>query len=131
MLGAVAHSAKLHLGRTRRDTDNHTERRREEAASGVNHLDKAAHHLFASSKVGNHSITEWANSADVVVSLLIHHLCLRTDSNHFVGATVEGYHRRLVNNDLVVADDNGVGSAKVHRNVLYERKKSHLMNFEL
>ena len=120
MFCAVAHGAQFNLCRTRRNADYHTQRRGEEAAARVYHFDESAHHLFASGEVGYDSIAEWANGSDVVVSLLIHHLCLRADSNHFVCATVECHYRRFINNNLVVADDDGVGSAEVHRNFLSE-----------
>src|SRR3712207_8736984 len=57
---------------------------------------------------------------------LIHHLGLLPHGNHFVGATVKSYNGWFVYYYLVIADDDSVGRAKVHRYFLYKRKKSHL-----
>ena len=91
----------------------------------VYHLDKTAHHLLASGEVSDHTVAKRADSADIVVSLLIHALCSVAHCYHLIGATVKSYDRRFVHHNLVIADDNGVGSAKVHCYFLYEREKSH------
>ena len=88
MLGRVANSSQFNLGAARWHTDNHSQGRREEAAARMYHLDKSAHHLLASSKVGYHAIAQWSDGAYVVVCLLIHHLGLLANSNHLVCAAV-------------------------------------------
>ena len=86
----------------------------------MNHLDETAHHLLTSSEVGNNAIAQRTDGAYVVVRLLIHHLRLCTNGNHLVGAAVESNNRRLVHHNFVIADDDGVGGAKVHCYLLYE-----------
>ena len=86
----------------------------------MSHLDKAAHHLFAGREVGNYTVAKRTDGANVVVRLLIHHLSLVSYSDHLVCATVKSNNRWLVDHDLVIADDDGVGSSQVHRNFLNE-----------
>ncbi len=93
----------------------------------MNHLDQATHHLLASREVGNDSIAQGANGADIVVCLLIHHLGFLAHGNHLVGAAVQSHNRRLVNNNLIITDDDGVGGAEIHCNLLNKRKKSHVL----
>ena len=84
----------------------------------MNHLDESLHHEFASLEVGNHAVAQWARSANVLMSFLIHHLSLTADGNHLVGATIKGNDLRLVNHNLTIADDDCVGRSKVHCNFL-------------
>ena len=92
----------------------------------MNHLDQSAHHLLAGREVGYHAVAQRTYGAYVVVCLLIHHLCLLAHGNHLVGAAVQGHHRRLVDHNLVVADDNCIGCAKIHGQLLSETKKTHI-----
>ena len=89
------------------------------------HLDESAHHLLAGREVGNNAVAQRADSADIVVRFLIHHLCLLTHGNHLVGTTVKGYDRRFVNHNLIITDNDGVGRTKVHCYLLDKTKESH------
>ena len=92
----------------------------------MNHLYQSAHHLLASSKVGNNAIAQWSYGAYVLVRFLIHQLRTFANGNHFVRSAVERNDRRFVYHNLVIADNDGIGRSKVHRNLLHERKKSHV-----
>lgn len=120
MLSRVADSTKLHFCGTGRYADDHAQRRREQTGACVYHLDQATHHLLTSCEVSDHAVTEWADRAYVVVCFFVHHLSLLTDGDHLVSATVKSHYRWLVNNNLIITDDNGVGSAKVHGDFLNE-----------
>ena len=125
MFGRVAYGTQLNLRRTRGNADDHAQRGREQSRTGMYHLNQSTHHLLTGREVGNYTIAQWADGTDVVVRLFIHHLCLLANGNHLVGTTVEGNNRRLVNNDLVITDNNRVGRAKVHGNLLDKTEKSH------
>ena len=125
MLGRVANGTQLNLGRAGGDANHHPQRGREQPRTGVYHLDQAAHHLLAGREVGYHAVAQRTDGTYVVMRLFIHHLCLLADGNHLVGTAVEGYNRRLVNHDLVITDNNRVGRAKVHSNLLDKTKESH------
>ena len=114
MLCRVANRAELHLGAARRHTNHHAQRRREDTAARVDHLDKATDHLLASREVGDHAIAERADRADVGMLLLVHHLRLATDGNHLAAPSVQGHNGRLVHRDLIIADNDGVGRSQVH-----------------
>ena len=80
----------------------------------MNHLNQSTHHLLTSSKVGNHAITQWSDSTDIIMSLLVHHLSLLAHSNHLVGAAVKGYNRRFIHYNLIITDNDGIGCTQVH-----------------
>ena len=125
MLSRVAYSTQLNLGRTRRHTYHHSQRGREQATTGVYHLDQSAHHLLTGREVGDHTVAQRTDSTNVLMCLLIHHLRLVTDGNHLVGTAIQSHDRRLIDHDLVIADDDRVGRSQVHGNLLHKTKKSH------
>ena len=115
----VANSSKLNFSTSRRHSDNHSKRWREEATPCMNLLNKAAHHLFASCKVCNNTITQWPNGTNVLVCFLIHQLRFFSNGYHFISTSVKRHHRRLIDYNFIVTDNNSVGSAKVHCNALH------------
>ena len=119
MLSRVANGPKLNFGASRRHSDNHSKRRREDATPCMNLLNKAAHHLFASCKVCNNTITQRPNGTNILVCFLIHQLRLFPNGYHLVCASVKRNHRWLVDHNFIVTDNNSVGSAKVHCNALH------------
>lgn len=92
MLCRVTNSTKLNLRTTRRHSDNHTERRREQMTTGIHLFDKATHHLFTSIEISNYTVTERTDGTYIFVSFLMHHLCLLTHGNHLISTTVQSYH---------------------------------------
>ena len=91
----------------------------------MHHLDQTAHHLLTGREVGNHTVTKGTDGTDIIVRLLIHHLRLVTHGDHLVGTTVQRHYRWLIHHDLVIADNDRVGSSQVHCNLLDKTKKSH------
>ena len=122
MLGRVAHGTQLHFSTTRGDTDNHTERRREQTVAIIHHLYQTAYHLLASIEIGNYTVAKRTDGTYVFMGLFVHHLCLITHGNHLIGATVESYHRGLIHHNLTIGCNNGIGSTKVHRYFLRKRE---------
>ena len=57
--------------------------------------------------------------------LLIHHLRLTTNSYHLISAAIKGNNRRLINHNLIITDNDGIGRSQVHCNLLDKTKKSH------
>ena len=84
----------------------------------MHHLDESAHHLLTGREVGNHTVAQGTDGADIVVRFLIHHLGLLANGNHLVGAAVKSYYRGFVHHNLVITDNNGVGRTQVHGNLL-------------
>ena len=114
MLGRVAHGTEFHFGRSGRHTDDHADRGGEEASAGVDHADESAHHLFASVEVGNDAIVERTNHANFFARLFVHQFGALAHSNGLFGVGVEGNDGGLVDHNLAIADDDGVGCAQVH-----------------
>ena len=91
------------------------------------HSNEPSHHLFTCSEVGDDTISQRSYGANVVVSLLIHHLSLRPYGNHFVCTTIKSNDRWLINHNLIITRNDGVGGAKIHCYFLDKRKKSHII----
>ena len=89
MLSGVAHSTQFHFGGAGGHTDDHAERRREDALATMNHLDESTHHLFAGVEVGNDAIAQRTNHACLVARLLIHQFGLLAHGNHLFRLSVE------------------------------------------
>ena len=92
----------------------------------MNHLNQSAHHLLAGGEVGYHPVAQRTDCTDARILFLIHHLGLIAHGNHLVGATVEGHYRGLIDNNLIITDNDGVGGTQIHCNTLNKTKKSHL-----
>ena len=84
----------------------------------MDHLDQSAHHLLAGGEVGDNAVAQRTDGTDIGMFLLVHHLGIASHGNHLVRAAVQSYHRRLVNDDLVITDDNRVRRSQVHSNLL-------------
>ena len=76
---------------------------------GAHLLDHAANHVLGGIKVSNHTVAQGAHGADALMDLAVHLAGAFTHGDGLVGLGVEGDDRRLVNDDAVIMDDNGVG----------------------
>jgi hypothetical protein len=65
-------------------------------------------------EVCDHALTQRTYRAGVGIALFVHLSSLRSDCDHLARAVVKGYDRGLIEDDLVVLDDDGIGSAEVH-----------------
>ena len=127
VLGGVTHGTQLDISTARGHTYHHAQRRGEQAVAAIDHLDESSDHLLAGIEVCYDSVTQRTDGLYVVVHLLIHHLGLVTDGYHLIGYAVKGHDRRLIDDNLVIRDYDGVGSAKIHRYVLCKRKPAHFV----
>ena len=120
MLATVAHGAYLNLGRSGGDTYHHSQRWREPVVLFAYFLNHAANHLLGGVEVGNNAVAQRAYGGNALVHLAVHLAggLAYGDGLHRLG--VEGYHTRLINHNLVVVDDDGVGSSQVDCNFLSE-----------
>ena len=85
MLSRVTDGTELHFGRTRGDTDDHTECGGEKMTAGAHHLDESAHHQLAGVEVGDDTVAQRAYHMYLVVGLLVHELCRRLSSFRYEG----------------------------------------------
>ena len=72
-------------------------------------LDHAANHVLSGVEVGDYTVAQRPHGADALMHLAVHLAGTLTHGDGLVGLGVEGDHRRLVDDDAVVMDDNGVG----------------------
>ena len=122
VLATIADGANLHLGTARRDTYNHADSRREEAALLGNHLYQSADHHLAGLEVGNHTFLQRADGANLLAAAANHLLCLAAYSQTLVISHRDGDHAGLVHNYLILIHDKGVSGAEVYCNFLCKRE---------
>ena len=111
---AIFHSPLLHLGNTRRYSYHHPQCRREESVVEFHHLDKLAKHIFRRLEVSDDTVTQRPNSLDILMGLAMHHHSAFAHSHNLVGVTLDSNNRRLIDDNLVIIDDEGVGGAEVY-----------------
>ena len=114
VLAGVTYGTYLYLGAPRGDTDDHTERWGEPAVATTDHADHATDHVLGSVEVGDHTLAQWTYRTGIGIALFVHLSGLRTHGDHLARTVVEGHDRGLIEDDLVVLDDDGIGCAEVH-----------------
>ena len=125
MLCRVAHGTNLHIGRARRDTDDHFERRREERASGLDFANHATQHHLGSIEVGNHATLQWANGAEVGVGTADVWLRSTSQRLQLSGLNIHRHHRWLIYHNFIVVNNQRIGRSEVNRQLLCQRKNTH------
>ena len=87
-------------------------------------LYKATDHELGCIEVCDHTLAERTDGADAFRFTALHELGFLADCNELV-ITVKCHDRRLVNHNLVVVNDYGVGRAEVDGYFFGQREKSH------
>ena len=131
VLGGVADGADLHFRGAAGDAHDQLQVRGEEAAvPGVDLADETADHHLGRVEVRDHAVAQRTDGADAGVRLLMHELGLLAEGDALVGCIVDGDDGRLVQNDLVVLEDDRVGGAKVHCELLVQETECHIVFFK-
>ena len=87
------------------------------------HLDEATEHLLGGIEVGNDAIAQRTNHTNLVVRLFVHLLGHIAHSNHFFRVAVEGHNGGLIDVNLTIANDDGIGGTEVNGQFLCEGEK--------
>ena len=95
--------------------------------TGVHLLYEAADHHFRCVEVCDNAVTERAYGFDSGVCLLMHELGFLAKCDAFSGLVVNGDDRRLVQGDLVVLEDDGIGRPEVHCQLLRKKVECHIL----
>ena len=128
VFGGVADGADLDFGRSGRDAYDDLQVRREEALMlAVDFADKTADHHFSGLEVCDDAVPQRADSLDAGIGPFVHQLGLLSDCDAFVRMVVNGYDRRLVQGDLVVLEDDGIGRPEVHCQLLRKKVECHIL----
>ena len=85
---------------------------------GIHLLDKSADHLLGGIEVGDDTVAQRADGAEVLVGFLMHQASLLAHGQRLARLAVKRHNAGLVDNHLVVMQDNGVGGTQVHRYLL-------------
>ena len=120
LLGTFAHGTLFDIGDTTGDTDDHTQRRRQERTIDTRHADEFADEVLGHLEVGNHATTQRTNGLHVAVGLAIHQLGPLAYSDYLVVVAVISHDRGLVDDHLVVIYDDGIGGTQVHSHLSVE-----------
>ena len=118
VLRRIAHGTNLHVGRTRRDADHHSQRRGEEAARGFDFLDHAPQHQLRGVEIGDHAVLQRTDRFDVRIGFLVHLPRLLADGDQFSRVNVQGDDRGFVHDDLAVINYQRVGRTEVDGQLL-------------
>ena len=102
VFGRFADGTYLYVGRTRRDTNHHPQRRAEEVAAHLDLFYHAPQHQFGRIEIGYHSVFERSDSPYVLVCLAVHLLGLLADGYHLAGVYVHGDDGGFVHDDFAV-----------------------------
>ena len=89
----------------------------------MHHLNQPTHHLFAGIKVGNHTVAQGTDYANLIVRLFVHQFCLAPYGLHRIRMAVERHNGGFVYHDFVIANDNRVCRTEVNSKFLLERKE--------
>ena len=126
MLGGVADGPDLHFRGSARDTDDQLEVRGEEAAvTGIDLADEAADHHLGRVEVRDDAVAEGTDGADAGVCLFVHKLGLLAQGDALVVRIVDGDDGGLVQHDLVILENDGVGRAEVYCELLVQETECH------
>ena len=95
--------------------------------TGVHLLDEAADHHFGGIEVGDDAVPQGAHGLDAGVGLLVHQFGLLAQGDAFPRLVVDGYDGGLVQRNLVILENDGVGGAQIHCKLLIQKVKSHIL----
>ena len=122
VLGRVAYGSDFNFGGAGRDADHHLEVRGEEAAVlAADLLDEAANHHLRSVEVSNHAVSQRPYGPYARVYLFVHQLCFLAEGDALACIVVKGYDAWLVEHNLTVLVNDGVGGAQVNCKLLVEK----------
>ena len=130
MLGGVTDGTDLHFRGTGRDAHDEFQVRGEEAAVlGVDLADETADHHLGRVEVRDHAVAERTDGADAGVRLLVHEFGLLAQRDALVVRIVDGDDGGLVQHDLVILEDDGIGRAEVYSELLVQETECHVFSF--
>ena len=78
------------------------------------HFDEATKHLFGCVEVSDNAIAQRTNHTNLVVRLFVHLLGHIAHGNHFFRVAVEGHNGGLIDDNLTIANDDGIGGTEVN-----------------
>ena len=102
VFGRFADGTYFHVRGTRRDADDHAQRRAEEVTAHLDLFYHAPEHQFRGVEIGDDAVLERTDGADVLVRLAVHLLGLFADGHHLAGMDVHGDDGRFVHDHLAV-----------------------------
>ena len=126
VLRGVADGTDFHLRGAGRNAHHQFEVGGEQAAvTGIHLLDEAADHHFRGVEVCNDAIPQGTHRLDAGIGFLVHEFGLLTQGNAFAGLVVDGHYRGLVQGNLVILENDGVGGTQVDSQFLIQKVKCH------
>ena len=129
VLRRVAHSPDFHFRRAGRNAHHQLEVGGEQAAvTGVHLLDEAADHHFRRVEVGDNAVTERTHCLDAGIRFFVHQFSLLAQGDALPCLVVDGNDRRLVQGNLVILENDGIGSAQVDSQLLIQESKRHIVS---
>ena len=122
MLGRIPDRPDFNLGTAGRNAYDKLEARGEEGPSlAVHLLDESPYHHFSRIEVGDHAVLERTDCLDSRIFSFMHQLGLVSKCDAFPAAALDCHDAWLVKYYLIILEDDGVGSAQIHRKFLCQK----------
>ena len=119
VLGGVTDGADFNFRGTGRNTHHQFEVGGENAAmTGVYLFDEAANHHFCGVEVCDNTIPQRTDGLDAGIGFFMHHLGLLAQCDALPRLVVDSYDRGLVQHNLIILENDGVGGTQVHSQFL-------------
>ena len=126
MFGGVADGPDFDLGTAAGNAYDDLKVRGEDGVAVViDLLDKTADHHLGGVEVGDDAIPQGPYRFDSGVGLLVHQLGFLAESDAFACIVIDCHDTRLVKDDFVVLENDGVGGSEIHGKFLGEERKCH------
>ena len=126
VLGGVAHGADLHFRGAGRDAHHNLEVGGEElgtAAAGL--LDEAADHHLRRVEVGDHAVAQRPDGLDARAGPFVHQFGLGAEGDAFARIIVDSHDAGLIQHNLVILVNDGVGGTQIDSQFLIQKRESH------
>ena len=119
VLRGITDRTDFHFRTAGRDAHHHFQAGGEQALVLAVHLfDETADHHLGRVEVRDHAVFQRTDGLDARVGPLMHQFGLLAQGNAGTGLVIDGHDTRLVQYDLVVLEDDGVGRSKVNGELL-------------
>lgn len=126
MFGGVADGPDFNLGTAAGDTDNDLQVRGKDGVPViVDLLDETADHHLGGVEVGDNAVPQRPYRFDSGVGFLVHQFGFLAECDAFACIVVDCHDARLVKDDFVVLENDGVGGSEIHGKFLGEERKCH------
>ena len=128
MFRRVTHRTDLHFRGAGGDAHYQFQVGGEEAAvTGIDLADESADHHFRGVEVGDNAVPQGPHGLDARIGLFVHQFGLLAQGDTLPCLVVDGHDGGLVQGNLVILENDGIGGAQVYSQFLVQKSKCHIV----